>query len=114
MRLALLAPLVAPLRPAQVGGAQVLLSELARRLASGGDDVEVIAAPGSRLPGVTLRLTRGGGPYPQALLHWQDRHDGGWPSLQAAAYLRVAAHLRTSQPDVVHAHAHDWPAFYAL
>ena len=114
MRLALLAPLVAPLRPAQVGGAQVILAELARRLAAGGDDVEVIAAPGSRLPGVTLRPIRGAGPYPQALLHWNDRHHGGWPSLQAGAYLRIAAELRTAGPDVVHAHAHDWPAFYAL
>ena len=114
MRLALLAPLVAPLRPAQVGGAQVVLSELARRLAAGGDDVEVIAAPGSRLPGVTVRPAHGGGPYPQALLHWTDRHDGDWPSLQAGAYLRLASELRTRPPDVVHAHAHDWPAFYAL
>jgi len=114
MRITLLAPLVAPLRPAQAGGAQVVLSELARALARGGEEVEVIAAPGSVLRGVPLRRVRGG-PYPQALQHWGDEHrDGGWPALQAGAYLRVADALRGGPPTVVHAHAHDWPAFYAL
>jgi glycosyltransferase involved in cell wall biosynthesis len=114
MRITLLAPLVAPLRPAQAGGAQVVLCELARRLAERGEDVEVVAAPGSTLPGIVLRRARGG-PYPEALVHWAGGADrDGWPSLQAAAYLRVADELRADPPAVVHAHAHDWPAFYAL
>jgi glycosyltransferase involved in cell wall biosynthesis len=39
-----------------------------------------------------------------------------WPSGQAAAYLHIAAALRNAEPppDVVHAHALDWPSFYAL
>jgi len=113
MRISLLAPLVAPLRPAQAGGAQVVLSELARALAGRGEEVEVIAAPGSVLPGVTLRRVRGG-PYPQALQRWAGEREHGWPELQAGAYLRVADALRSGPAGVVHAHAHDWPAFYAL
>jgi len=113
MRLTLLAPLVAPLRPTQAGGAQVVLAELARRLITGGDEVDVLAAPGSRLPGVPLRAIRGG-PYPEALARWTGTEEHGWPPLQAAAYLRVTDLLRADPPAVVHAHAHDWPAFYAL
>ncbi len=113
MRVTLLAPLVAPLRPAQAGGAQVVLAELARRLVERGEEVGVVAAPGSRLPGVSLR-SAGGGPYPQALMRWSEPAGDGWPGLQAAAYLRVATELRDDPPAVVHAHAHDWPAFYAL
>jgi len=37
-----------------------------------------------------------------------------WPSRQAGAYLRLAARLRAGPPAVVHGHAHDWPALYAL
>jgi len=120
MRVTLVAPLVAPLRAAQAGGAQVILSELARRLAERGEDVEVVAAPGSRIAGVDVHLVRGA-LFPQAMVHApaaqpqaQTEPQPAWPPLQAAAYLSVAAHLRTSRPDAVHAHALDWPAFYAL
>src|SRR5579884_632823 len=119
MRLALVAPLVAPLRAAQTGGTQAVLAELARGMAARGVEVEVIAARGSSLRGVRLRPA--GGPFPGELVH--PAPGGGaapsaaaWPSAQAAAYLRVAAELRAASPapDVVHAHALDWPAFYAL
>lgn len=114
MRLSLLAPLVAPLRPTQVGGAQVVLCELARRLADRGDSVELLAAPGSRLSGgVRLRPVRGG-PFPQAQLQWAGDEEPGWPALQASAYLGVVDMLRADPPAIVHAHALDWPAFYAL
>jgi glycosyltransferase involved in cell wall biosynthesis len=125
MRLTLLAPLVAPLRAAQVGGAQAMVSALARALAERGEEVEVVAAPGSSVPGVRVRPVRGG-PFPEELLHLFHAERPGrrpatarpstapWPSLQAAAYLRAAADLRADPPAVVHAHALDWPAFYAL
>jgi glycosyltransferase involved in cell wall biosynthesis len=54
MRIGLLAPLVAPLREPHLGGAQVLVCDLAAALAARGHEVEVIAARGSRLAGVRL------------------------------------------------------------
>jgi len=124
MRVTLLAPLVAPLRAAQAGGAQVVLVQLATALAERGEDVEVVAARGSVIPGVRVRAAHGG-PFPEALMHGlpaaartsrqaAPAPDGTWPALQAAAYLGVAADLRRRAPDVIHAHAFDWPAYYAL
>jgi glycosyltransferase involved in cell wall biosynthesis len=148
MRIALVAPLVAPLRAAQAGGAQVVLCDLARGLVARGEEVEVLAAPGSRVPGVRVRVVRGG-LFPEARVHaaaavgaaaggpsastarppagpragrpaagtattLSEDLAASWPAVQAAAYLGVAASLRAARPDVVHAHALDWPAFYAL
>jgi UDP-glucose:tetrahydrobiopterin glucosyltransferase len=124
MRVTLLAPLVAPLRAAQAGGAQVVLAQLALALAERGEEVEVVAARGSVIPGVRVRAAHGG-PFPEALMHGlpaaartsrqpASAPDAAWPALQAPAYLGVAADLRRHPPDVVHAHAFDWPAYYAL
>jgi glycosyltransferase involved in cell wall biosynthesis len=125
MRVTLLAPLVAPLRAAQVGGAQAVLADLARGLVARGVDVELVAPPGSSLPGVALRRAPGG-PFLAELLHPAEQPPDAsppaavppppWPAAQAAAYLRMAAELRNAEPppDVVHAHALDWPSFYAL
>jgi len=119
MRVALVAPLVAPLRAAQTGGTQTVVAELARGLAERGVDVDLIAARGSSVPGVRVRAA--GGPFPEELLHPGPGGDGraqavAWPSAQAAAYLHLATGLRSQvpPPDVVHAHAMDWPSFYAL
>ena len=123
MRLTLVAPLVTPLRAAQTGGAQSVVADLARGLVGRGVDVELVAPSGSRCPGVKLRAAPGG-PFPGELLHAMQPDatsaaatpPPGWPSAQAAAYLRLVAELRADAvpPDVVHAHALDWPSFYAL
>src|SRR5260370_24764005 len=52
MRIALLAPLVAPIAPPYLGGAQVLLADLAAGLAARGHEVTLYAADGSQVPGV--------------------------------------------------------------
>lgn len=54
MRLAFLAPLVAPLREAQLGGAHAFVSDLARALDARGHRVAVVCARGSQLRGVEL------------------------------------------------------------
>lgn len=118
MRLTLVAPLVSPLRAAQVGGSQAVVADLAAGLTARGVDVELVAPKGSRVPGVRLRRAPAG-PFPGELLQ---APAGGapagagatWPSAQASAYVRLAADLRRAGPDVVHAHAYDWPSFYAL
>ncbi len=54
MRIALIAPLIAPLREPQMGGVQTFLVDLARGLAGRGHDVTVFAARGSRVEGVRV------------------------------------------------------------
>src|SRR5258708_8851148 len=68
MRVTLIAPLVARLRAAQQGGAQAVVADLARGLAERGQDVELVAPPGSVVPGVRLRPAPGG-PFTADLLH---------------------------------------------
>ncbi|HLJ81210.1 MAG TPA: hypothetical protein VKT52_06990, partial [Ktedonobacterales bacterium] len=52
MRIALLAPLVSPIAPPFLGGAQALLADLGAGLAARGHDVTLYAADGSAVPGV--------------------------------------------------------------
>jgi glycosyltransferase involved in cell wall biosynthesis len=122
MRVTLVAPLVTALRPAQAGGTQAVVADLARGLAQRGVDVELVAAPGSSVPGLRVRRAPGG-PFDAELLRFEapraGREPGGpsgdWPSAQAATYLRLAAELRRQDPrGVVHSHALDWPPFYAF
>ena len=116
MRVTLVAPLVTALRPAQAGGTQAVVADLARELTRRGVDVELVAAPGSAMPGVRLRRAPGG-PFPAELLHFDAppaADASAWPAVQAATYLRLAAELRRDRPAVVHSHALDWPPFYAF
>src|ERR1035437_10236372 len=54
MRIALTAPLIAPLSEPQLGGVQTFLVDLARGLTGRGHDVTVFAARGSRVDGVRM------------------------------------------------------------
>src|SRR5215469_18455082 len=54
MRIALLAPLVAPIALPYLGGAQALLADLASGLARRGHTVTLYAADGSAVPGVAV------------------------------------------------------------
>src|SRR5690348_14094741 len=55
MRIALLAPLISPIAPPYLAGAQALVADLAAGLAARGHDVTLYATPGSHAPGVRLR-----------------------------------------------------------
>jgi glycosyltransferase involved in cell wall biosynthesis len=117
MHVTLLAPLVAPLRAAQLGGAQAVICDLAAGLLRAGADASVIAAPGSRVPGV--RLVRApGGPFPEESLSFAPRRSHvdnatRWPAAQLPTWLRIAQMVR-ERGGVAHAHAMDWPAFVAM
>src|SRR5579859_952216 len=54
MRIALLAPLVSPIAPPFLGGAQALLFDLATGLAARGHAVTLYATDGSDVPGVRI------------------------------------------------------------
>jgi UDP-glucose:tetrahydrobiopterin glucosyltransferase len=118
MRLALLAPLVSPIAPPFLGGAQALLADLAMGLAERGHTVTLYAAPGSTVPGMEVREV----PLDPAQVRparlaaeipsGDAEHD---PRLHAAnqAYARAYAELaaQMTEFDLVHAHAYDWAAY---
>lgn len=117
MRILQVAPLIAPIdERRQIGGAQVLIAELARGLARAGHTVALAGADGSFVDGVrALDLgidSRALIPAPLGV------HTGGRADDDAerAAFARVRAWLdgHASEIDLVHAHAYDAAAFDVL
>jgi glycosyltransferase involved in cell wall biosynthesis len=116
MRIALLAPLVSPLAPPFLGGAQAMLYDLAQRLNDHGHDVTLYAADGSDIPGVRMVPT---GIDPTALandqVHPQQaptaRGDlDSTPMARAFARIYDLIARNAAEHDIVHAHAYDWAA----
>ena len=140
MRIALLAPLVSPIAPPFLGGAQALLYDLAAGLAARGHDVSLYAADGSYVPGVrmvpigvdssTLTPASFGTENDTPPAHdaearnaAEDDEDDDWDAdlhapdeaLYRATYAFLWA-FRTldahaGEYDLLHAHAYDRPAF---
>lgn len=141
MRIALLAPLVSPIAPPFLGGAQAVLYDLARGLATRGHDVTLFGADGSAVPGVrTPRLdldparftparftppSSSGAPSAQSPAgatsesdeEEEDEDDVQQPDeeifQQTYAFMHIFRLIATHarEYDLVHAHAFDWPAF---
>jgi glycosyltransferase involved in cell wall biosynthesis len=110
MRVALVAPLVSPIREPQGGGSQAFVSDLARGLARRGHEVHVYAAAGSEIPGVTVIDT---GVDPRSLVATLYRASGTSVRDQdaaARAFAGVYSLVRQARYDVVHNHAFDAPA----
>lgn len=110
MRIAVVASPVTPLRPAQLGGAQAFVCDLALGLVRKGHDVTLHCAEGSQVPGVRLAMVPapldaaaalvmpGGAPPPPA------------PGV-AAAIGAMFETIAASEVDVVSQHAFDAPAY---
>jgi UDP-glucose:tetrahydrobiopterin glucosyltransferase len=110
MKLAIIAPLVTPIREPQRGGSQAFVSDLARGLAGRGNDVHVYAASGSDISGVKVIDT---GIDPESLAATLYRASGPGvpdPAPAEAAFASVYARVRGSRYDVIHNHAFDAPA----
>jgi glycosyltransferase involved in cell wall biosynthesis len=110
MRIAVVAPLVTPIREPQLGGSQAVVADLARGLAERGHEVEVYAAAGSVIPGVTVVDTGVRAVELSSLLY---RADGsGAPDSKAGdvAFRTVFDAIKRGRYDVVHNHAFDAPA----
>lgn len=123
MRIALLAPLVSPIAPPFLGGAQAMLADLASGLAQRGHDVTLYAADGSNVPGVRV-ITFGvdSASLQPARFHAHGalrRKDEPLAPPDAEVFLPGYAFLRAyraiaaraNQHDLVHGHAYDWPAY---
>jgi glycosyltransferase involved in cell wall biosynthesis len=110
VRIALVAPFVAAIdeRAPQIGGAQAVIADLARGLASRGHSVTLVAPRGSFVTGTAI-VDLGVDADPAAALG----RDGRGTS-QDDAFAAVAAWLASQSFDVVHAHAFDAPAFARL
>ena len=128
MRIALVAPLVSPIAPPYLGGAQALLADLARGLAGRGHEVTLYAAEGSAVEGArVITLGINSAELRPARFHHEsatrdaadDEHvpDMLRPDerrlLPSYAFLHVFRALvnQAQDYDLVHAHAFDWPAY---
>lgn len=135
MRIALVAPLVSPIAPPYLGGAQVLLADLARGLAQRGHEVTLYAAEGSAVPGArTITLGIDSSELRPARFYREPvastattatEEDGGGEQipdmlrpderklLSSYAFLHVFRAIieHVEDYDLVHAHAFDWPAY---
>jgi glycosyltransferase involved in cell wall biosynthesis len=122
MRLAFVAPLVSPIAPPYLGGAQALLAELAAGMAKRGHAVTLYAASGSRIdaPGVTVHdLGIDSSQLRPAQFFGKSDSDSEAETADAVffrsaqGFLRVFTRLQQELDDydLIHAHAFDWPAF---
>jgi len=110
MRIAIIAPLVTPIREPQLGGSQALVADLATGLQNRGHAVHVYAASGSAIADVTVVDTGVDAASLAGLLY---RH-GRSPTIDARAadraFAAVYKSVRRTSYDVIHNHAFDAPA----
>ena len=110
MKIALVAPLVTTIREPQAGGSQAFLADLAGGLTKRGHGVDVYAASGSEIPGVSVIDT---GVVSDRLTGSLYRANGSASAdlrPVEAAFATVYAAIHTIPYDVVHNHAFDAPA----
>ena len=110
MRIAVVAPLVTPIREPQLGGSQAVVADLAHGLAERGHEVEVYAAAGSVIPGVTVVDTGVRADELSSLFYRADRSPAADSDAGDAAFRTVFDAVKRGRYDVVHNHAFDAPA----
>jgi len=110
MKVALVAPLVTPIREPQRGGSQAFVSDLARGLSDRGHDVHVYAASGSALPGVRVIDTGVDHRALEATLYRAAGAVSRGLDVAARAFSGVYSAVREGGYDVIHNHAFDAPA----
>ena len=109
MRIALIAPLVTPISEMHIGGAQAVVSDLARALNARGHEVVVYASAGSSIRGVAIADVDIDSTRLRADL-FRDGGEGTATTAMTDAYRTVYAHARAGCFDVVHNHGFDVPA----
>lgn len=108
MKIAVVASPVTPLLPAQLGGAQAFVSDLATGLAARGHDVTLHCAEGSDVPGVRLAMV----PVPRDASAALVMPGGGQPPPAPGVAAALEAMFASIEDDVevVSQHAFDAPA----
>ncbi|MHB8611988.1 MAG: glycosyltransferase [Candidatus Dormibacteraceae bacterium] len=110
MRIAVVASPVTPLRPAQTGGAQSVICDLAVGMVRRGHDVLLYCAEASEVAGVELVMVSTPADAKKALVM-----PGGAPATKTpgvtAAIRAMFREVEAGRPDVVSQHAFDAPAF---
>lgn len=109
MRIAVVAPLVTPIREPHLGGSQALLADIAAGLAERGHDVAIFASSGSEVPNVRVVTT---GIDSEELKPTLFRADVSRdePAQAIGAFRRVYELVTAERFDIVHNHAFDAPA----
>jgi UDP-glucose:tetrahydrobiopterin glucosyltransferase len=110
VKLALVAPLVSPIREPQRGGSQAFVSELARGLVHRGHDVHLYAASGSAVRGVEVIDTGIDHRELAATLYRSSGEAAARSTTAERAFARVYERVRECRYDVIHSHAFDAPA----
>jgi UDP-glucose:tetrahydrobiopterin glucosyltransferase len=117
MKIALLAPLVTPIREPQRGGSQAFVSDLACGLAGRGHEVHVYAASESEIPGVEVIDTGVDSRSLAGTLYRASGSSADEPgevaraaSAAEAAFTTVYMTMQVIRYDVIHNHAFDAPA----
>ena len=110
MRIAIIAPLVTMIREPQLGGSQAVVADLATGLQNRGHQVDVYAASGSAIPGVTVIDTGVDAASLAGLLYRHGRTAAGDARAADRAFATVYAMARAARYDIVHNHAFDPPA----
>ena len=126
MRIALVAPLVTPIAPPFLGGAQALLHDLALGLARRGHEVSLFAATGSRMEEtvegelagnlIVVEVPVKPGELIPADFQVRSSRQGEVDKAllrQGELFLQIFLDINRAEPayDIAHAHAFDWPAF---
>ena len=109
MKIALVASPVTPLRPAQVGGAQAFVSDLAVGLAARGHNVTLHCVEGSEVSGVALAMVPTPSDAAAALVMPQGKDPPPAPGVAAA--LEAMFSSIGGDVDSISQHAFDAPAF---
>lgn len=111
MKIAIVAPLVSPIREPQQGGSQAFISDLTRGLVDRGHEVHLYAASGSEVAGVEV-IDTGVDHRALAATIYRASAAAVAPALDVAetAFAHVYSAVREARYDVVHNHAFDAPA----
>jgi UDP-glucose:tetrahydrobiopterin glucosyltransferase len=109
VKIAVVASPVTPLRPAQLGGAQAFVCDLAAGLAARGHDITLHCTEGSEVAGVRLVTVPAPRDAARALV-MPGRPDPG-PAPGVAAALRAMFDSIPAAADAISQHAFDAPAF---
>jgi glycosyltransferase involved in cell wall biosynthesis len=110
VRLAIVAPLVAPIREPNCGGSQAFVADLARGLSGRGHDVYLYAATGSQVAGVHVVDTGVDHSALQATLYRPGARGDEGSTVAQRAFATVYAAVGRGRYDIVHNHAFDAPA----